>query len=215
MKNTINVALVDDHRLLRNGLSNFINNTPNFQVLFEADNGIDLQEKIDGDTLPDVVLMDINMPLMDGYDATQWLYRTHPTVKVIALSMYDSEECIIRMLRRGAKGYLLKDTEPAELIRAITETKINGYYYTPIVAKQISILINDREIEQKNTMVLTERELELLQLMASELTYKEIADKMCLSPKTVENHREKICEKLQVKTRVGLVMYAMKNGLVK
>jgi two-component system invasion response regulator UvrY len=215
MKNTINVALVDDHRLLRNGLSNFINNTPNFQVLFEADNGIDLQEKIDGDTLPDVVLMDINMPLMDGYDATQWLYRTHPTVKVIALSMYDSEECIIRMLRRGAKGYLLKDTEPAELIKAITETKVNGYYYTPIVAKQISILINDREIEQKNTMVLTERELELLQLMASELTYKEIADKMCLSPKTVENHREKICEKLQVKTRVGLVMYAMKNGLVK
>jgi two-component system invasion response regulator UvrY len=215
MNNTINVALVDDHRLLRNGLSNFIKNTPDFEVTFEADNGIDLQEKIKGQPLPDVVLMDINMPLMDGYEATQWLYQHHPSVKVIALSMYDSEECIIRMLRRGAKGYLLKDTEPAELIKAIIETKINGYYYTPMVAKQISLLINDTEIEQKNASVLTERELELLQLMASEFTYKEIADKMCLSPKTVENHREKICEKLQVKTRVGLVMYAMKNGLVK
>jgi len=215
MNNSIQVALVDDHRLLRNGLSNFINNTPQFEVLFEADNGIDLQEKMRHGAVPDVVLMDINMPLMDGYDATQWLNQNHPSVKVIALSMYDSEECIIRMLRRGAKGYLLKDTEPAELIRAITETKTNGYYYTPLVARQISLLINDRENEQKNAMVLTERELELLQLMASEMTYKEIADKMCLSPKTVENHREKICEKLQVKTRVGLVMYAMKNGLVK
>ena len=215
MSNTIKVALVDDHKLLRNGLSNFIKSTPDFEVLFEADNGIDLQDKIKGKTLPDVVLMDINMPLMDGYDATQWLYQNHPSIKVIALSMYDSEECIIRMLRRGAKGYLLKDTEPAELIKAIIETKTNGYYYTPMVAKQISLMINDSEVEQKNASILTDRELELLQLMASEMTYKEIADKMCLSPKTVENHREKICEKLQVKTRVGLVMYAMKNGLIK
>jgi DNA-binding NarL/FixJ family response regulator len=215
MSNTIYVALVDDHRLLRNGLSNFIKSTPNFEVLFEADNGVDLQGKIKANTLPDVVLMDINMPLMDGYDATLWLYQNYPSVKVIALSMYDSEECIIRMLRRGAKGYLLKDTEPAELIKAIIETKQNGYYYTPMVAKQISLMINDTEVEQKSATVLTEREMELLQLMASEMTYKEIADKMCLSPKTVENHREKICEKLQVKTRVGLVMYAMKNGLIK
>jgi len=215
MSNTIHVALVDDHRLLRNGLSNFIKNTPDFSVVFEADNGIDLQEKMKGNVMPDVVLMDINMPLMDGYDATLWLYQNHPSVKVIALSMYDSEECIIRMLRRGAKGYLLKDTEPAELIKAIVETKTNGYYYTPMVAKQISLMINDTEVEQKSASVLTDREMELLQLMASEMTYKEIADKMCLSPKTVENHREKICEKLQVKTRVGLVMYAMKNGLIK
>src|ERR1700754_3959261 len=112
MSNTIHVALVDDHRLLRNGLSNFIKNTPDFSVVFEADNGLDLQEKMKGNVMPDVVLMDINMPLMDGYEATEWLHKTHPSVKVLALSMYDTEECIIRMLRRGAKGYLLKDTEP-------------------------------------------------------------------------------------------------------
>jgi len=215
MSQTISVALVDDHKLLRNGLSNFIKSNPDFKVVFEADNGIDLQEKIQTQALPDVVLMDINMPLMDGYDATEWLYKHHPAVKVIALSMYDSEECIIRMLRRGAKGYLLKDSEPSELIKAIQETKENGYYYTPMVARQISLLINDKENEQKNALALSEREMELLQYMASEMTYKEIADKMNLSPKTVENHREKICEKLQIKTRVGLVMYAMKNGIVK
>jgi two-component system invasion response regulator UvrY len=215
MSETISVALVDDHKLLRNGLSNFIKSNLNFKVVFEADNGIDLQEKIKSQSLPDVVLMDINMPLMDGYDATEWLYKHHPSVKVIALSMYDSEECIIRMLRRGAKGYLLKDTEPSELIKAIQETRDNGYYYTPMVARQISLLINDKENEQKNASVLSEREMELLKYMASEMTYKEIADKMNLSPKTVENHREKICEKLQIKTRVGLVMYAMKNGIVK
>lgn len=215
MNEPIAVALVDDHKLLRNGLSNFIKSTPDFKVVFEADNGIDLQERIKSQSLPDVVLMDINMPLMDGYDATEWLYKHYPAVKVIALSMYDSEECIIRMLRRGAKGYLLKDSEPSELLKAIRETKTQGYYYTPMVARQISLLINDKENEQKNALALSEREMELLQYMASEMTYKEIADKMNLSPKTVENHREKICEKLQIKTRVGLVMYAMKNGIVK
>jgi two-component system invasion response regulator UvrY len=209
----ISVALIDDHRLLRSGLSNFIKSNPDFKVVFEADNGLDLQEKMKGNALPDIVLMDINMPLMDGYDATAWLHKNHPTIKVLALSMYDAEECIIRMLRRGAKGYLLKDTEPDDLIKAIRETYTNGFYYTPLVAKHIAHLINDAD--QKQSTALTERETELLQYMASELTYKEIADKMFLSPKTVENHREKMCEKLQIKTRVGLVMYAIKNGIVK
>lgn len=215
----ISVALVDDHRLLRNGLSNFIKSNADFNILFEADNGLDLQKKMKGRVrIPDVVLMDINMPLMDGYDATQWLHEHHPQVRVLALSMYDNEECIIRMLRRGARGYLLKDTEPAELIKAIQETYQNGFYYTPIVARHIAHLIKDpvKDPDQKqNAVVLTEREVELLHFMASELTYREIADKMFLSPKTLENHREKICEKLQIKTRVGLVIYGIKNGIVK
>ncbi|WP_118951149.1 response regulator transcription factor [Taibaiella helva] len=211
----ISVALVDDHKLLRSGLSNFIKTDPGFQVLFEADNGLDLQEKIKAGKAPNVILMDINMPLMDGYEATRWLHIHHPQVKVIALSMYDGEECIIRMLRSGARGYLLKDTEPAELARAIQETHQNGFYYTPMVTRHIASLINDNESDKKATPGLTERETELLQYMASELTYKEIADKMFLSPKTIEGHREKMCEKLQLKTRVGLVMYAIKNGIVK
>lgn len=211
----ISVALVDDHKLLRSGLSNFIKTNPEFRVLFEADNGLDLQEKMKAKDHPDVILMDINMPLMDGYDATRWLHTRHPQVKVIALSMYDGEECIIRMLRCGARGYLLKDTEPAELTKAIQETHLNGFYYTPMVSRHIAHLIHDTETDKKTTTALTERELELLQYMASELTYKEIADKMFLSPKTIEGHRERICDKLQIKTRVGLVMYAIKNGIVK
>lgn len=210
----ISVALVDDHKLLRSGLSNFIKTDPEFKVLFEADNGLDLQERIRAE-VPDVILMDINMPLMDGYEATRWLHMHHPKVKVIALSMYDGEECIIRMLRSGARGYLLKDAEPAELTRAIQETHRNGFYYTPMVTRHIAHLINDTESDKKTAPGLTEREMELLQYMASELTYKEIADKMFLSPKTIEGHREKMCEKLQLKTRVGLVMYAIKNGIVK
>lgn len=212
----ISVALVDDHKLLRSGLSNFIKTNPEFRVLFEADNGLELQEKMKSvDNIPDVILMDINMPLMDGYEATRWLHVYHPSVKVIALSMYDGEECIIRMLRSGARGYLLKDTEPAELTRAIQEAYQNGFYYTPMVTKHIASLINDTESDRKSTPTLTDREIELLQFMASELTYKEIADQMFLSPKTIEGHRERMCEKLQIKTRVGLVMYAIKNGIVK
>jgi two-component system invasion response regulator UvrY len=213
----ITVAMVDDHKLLRNGLSSFIRNNPDFEVLFEADNGIDLQQKIKQHPLPNVILMDINMPLMDGYSTTQWLFQNYKEVKVIALSMYDSEECIIRMLRCGAKGYILKDAEPSELLRAMDEVHRHGFYYSPMVAHHLIHIINNTETDPKQVpaKLLSERELELLHFMASEMTYKEIADKMFLSPKTVEGYREKICEKLQVKTRVGLVMYAIRNGIVK
>lgn len=213
----ISVALIDDHKLLRNGLSSFIGNTPGFKVLFEADNGIDMQQQLKEHPLPDVILMDINMPLMDGYSATQWLFLHHKQVKVIALSMYDSEECIIRMLRCGARGYILKDAEPSELLKAMDEVYRHGFYYSPMVSQHLIHIINKTETDPKQVpaKLLSERELELLHLMASEMTYKEIADKMFLSPKTVEGYREKICEKLQVKTRVGLVMYAIRNGIVK
>lgn len=213
----ITVALIDDHKLLRNGLSSFIRNNPDFDVLFEADNGIDMQQQLEKHPLPNVILMDINMPLMDGYSATQWLFQHHKQVKVIALSMYDSEECIIRMLRCGARGYILKDAEPSELLRAMHEVQRHGFYYSPMVSQHLIHIINNTETDPRlvPAKLLSEREMELLHLMASEMTYKEIADKMFLSPKTVEGYREKICEKLQVKTRVGLVMYAIRNGIVK
>lgn len=209
----IKIALVDDHKLLRSGLSNFINNNPDFEVVLEADNGLDFQQQINqlkSESLPDVVLMDINMPLIDGYATTEWVSKHHTKVRVIALSMYDNEECIIRMLRKGAKGYLLKDTDPFELLKALKEVYQNGFYYSPMVAKHMATALQDTTA----TTVLTNRELELLQYMATELTYKEIAEKMFLSIKTVETHREKLCDKLNVKTRIGLVIYALKNGII-
>lgn len=210
----ISVALIDDHKLLRSGLSNFIKNSLGFTVLFEADNGKDMQEKISPAIIPDIILMDINMPIMDGYLSTQWIYKNHPQTKVIALSMYDSEDCIIRMLRCGARGYLLKDVEPSELLRALEEVHKNGFYYSALVSRHVVHLINKNEDDPNAPVTLTPKEIELLQLMASELTYKEIADKMFISHKTVDGYREKIGEKLQIKTRVGMVMYAIKNGIV-
>lgn len=215
----IKVALVDDHKLLRNGLSNFIKSNPLFSVVFEADNGEAMKTIIDANDLPDVVLMDINMPLMDGYAATQWLRDHFPKVKVIALSMYDGEECIIRMLRCGARGYILKDSEPSLLIRAIDEVHRHGFFYSEMIAGHMIHLINaadgDTGKKKKTDKTLSERETELLQLMASEMTYKEIAAKMFLSPKTVEGHREALSEKLDIKTRVGLVLYGVRNGIIK
>lgn len=213
----IKVALVDDHRLLRNGLSNFIKSNPLFTVIFEADNGMEMKEAIDPQNLPDVILMDINMPLMDGYSATQWLSANHPKVRVLALSMYDGEECIIRMLKCGARGYILKDSEPSELTRAIDEVHRHGFFYSDMISGHMIHLLNanNNDKRRKNDKNLSEREMELLQLMATELTYKEIAAKMFLSPKTIEGYREGLCDKLQIKTRVGLVLYGVRNGIIK
>ena len=135
-----NIVLTDDHILLRNGLAGLIKNLGH-HVLFEADNGKDLIEKLNSRHLPDLVLMDINMPEMDGCEATEWLRKHHPKIKVLALSMYNNESAIIRMLKAGAKGYILKDCEPAVLKTAIEDVLIKGYFYFSLPLK--STLLND------------------------------------------------------------------------
>jgi two-component system invasion response regulator UvrY len=212
-----NVVLVDDHILLRNGLSTLINTFNNCSVLFEANNGKDFLDKLNPEMLPDIVLMDINMPEMDGYETASWLKNNYPDVKVLALSMYDNENSIIRMFRAGAKGYILKDSDPAELEAAISSIISKGYYYTEMVTGRLihSINVLDEEDNSvKHLIQLTEREIQFLKLVCSELTYKEIADKMVLSPRTIDGYRDALFDKLNVKTRVGLVMYAIKNGIV-
>lgn len=210
------IALVDDHSLLRNGLAELVKSL-GFNILFEADNGTFFTEKLDPENLPDVVLMDINMPEMDGYATTQWLKENHPSVKVLALSMYDNEASIIRMLKCGAKGYILKDSEPAELKSAIDSLSSKGYYYSDLVSGKLIHAINridDNGDELKNLVQLNDRETEFLKYACTELTYKEIADKMFVSPRTVDGYRDALFEKLNVKTRVGLVLYAIRNGIV-
>ncbi len=210
------IALADDHILLRNGLAQLVQSLGH-TVLFEADNGIYLQKKLDAKNLPELVLMDINMPKMDGYTTTQWLKENHPDVKVLALSMYDNEASIIRMLKCGAKGYILKDSEPAELKAAINAVINKGYYYSDLVSGKLINAINKIEDGGSNvhTLVnLNERENDFLKYACTEMTYKEIADKMFVSPRTIDGYRDALFEKLQVKTRVGLVMYAIKNSIV-
>jgi two-component system, NarL family, invasion response regulator UvrY len=211
-----NIVLTDDHILLRNGLAALVKNLGH-TVFFEADNGKDFINKLDKKNLPELVLMDINMPEMDGYETALWLKTNYPEVKVLALSMYDNENAIIRMLKSGAKGYILKDSEPAELKAAIDAVVSKGYYYSDLVSGKLIHAINkldDEGGELKNLMQLNERETDFLKYACTEMTYKEIADKMFVSPRTIDGYRDALFEKLHVKTRVGLVMYAIKNGIV-
>lgn len=210
------IAIADDHILLRKGLASLVQNF-GYAVILEADNGRELLDKITKGILPDLVLMDINMPEMNGYDTTLWLKQNLPDIKVLALSMYDDETAIIRMLKSGAKGYILKDAEPGELHSAMESVLNKGFYYSEMVTGRMMHTIADMDDEQtgiKKLQSLTDRELEFLKLVCSEMTYKEIAVKMFLSPRTIDGYRDTLFEKLSVKTRTGLAIYAIKNGIV-
>lgn len=210
------IVLTDDHSLLRNGLASLVQSLGH-TVLFEADNGKDFVSKLDTRQLPDMVLLDINMPEMDGYETAQWIKTNHPDIKVLALSMYDNETSIIRMLKCGAKGYILKDSEPAELKAAIDDVMTKDFYYSDLVSGKLIHAINkmnDDSGDLKSLVPLNDRETDFLKYTCTELTYKEIADKMFVSPRTIDGYRDALFEKLHVKTRVGLVMYAIRNGIV-
>ena len=217
MSPSVSVVLVDDHVLLRNGLANLIKSFGDYTVLFEATNGKIFIDKLNANLLPDIVLLDINMPEMDGYETCLWLKRNYPKIKVLALSMYDNENAIIRMFKAGAKGYILKDCEPAELRLALDALVTKGFYYSEMVTGQLIRTISDiNELDNhvKSIIKLNDREITFLKLACTELTYKEIADKMFVSPRTVDGYRDDLFEKLNAKTRVGLVMYAIKNGII-
>jgi two-component system, NarL family, invasion response regulator UvrY len=213
--NNIKVALVDDHVLLRKGLAELIRNI-GYEVLFEADNGIDFQQKIKKDNAPDLVMLDINMPEMDGFATAQWIKQNYPLVKTMALSMYDNENSIIRMFKAGARGYILKDSEPSELKAALDSILTKGFYYSELVTGKLIHSINkmDDDGDVRSLVHLNAREIDFLKYACTEMTYKEIADKMFLSPRTIDGYRDDLFEKLNLKTRVGLVMYAIKNGIV-
>jgi len=218
-KQKMRLALVDDHTLFRKGMINLIEMVCNdCQILFEADNGIDLQQKLTTGNEPDIILMDINMPFMDGFATVQWLNEKFPLVKVLVVSMVEKEESIVRMLKMGVKGYLSKDVEPKELGEALSSIMNKGFYYTDfITGKLVHALQNETEPDTNKAAVIksiSDREKNFLKLACSELTYTEIAEQMCLSPKTIDGYRNSLFEKLNVKSRVGMALYAIKHGLV-
>lgn len=214
MTDSITVALVDDHVLLRNGLAALVRSIGH-NVTIEASDGKEFISKLQQTAPPQVVLMDINMPGMDGYETALWVKDNFPEIKVLALSMYDDENAIIRMLKNGAKGYILKDSDTPELRSAIDAVLTKGFYYTDMVTGKLIHSINapDDENGMRKLLSLNERELEFLKLACSELTYKEIADRMHLSPRTIDGYRDALFEKLSIKTRVGLAIYAIKHGV--
>ena len=210
----ITVAIADDHSLLRNALAKLINTFEGYSIIIEADNGKDLRNKILQHVIPDIVMLDANMPEMDGFETTQWLHKTYPQVKVLALSMFSDEKTIIKMFRVGAKGYLLKNTDPDELKKALDSLIDKNVYLSEYVSgKLVSGLHQDMEGQVKE-IVLNEKEKEFLRWTCTELSYKDIAGQMFVSPRTVDDYRQSLFNKLKVHSRVGLVMYAIKNGIV-
>ncbi|WP_166384094.1 response regulator transcription factor [Polaribacter sp. 11A2H] len=206
------VVIVDDHTLLSQAIAAMVNTFSKFKVLYTCKNGQELIDKFSTspEFIPDVVLMDINMPIMNGIETTEWISKNHKDVHVMALSVEDEDATILKMLKVGAIGYLLKDTEKVVLEKALVEIAENGFYHTKNVT---NLLMKSLSGGGKAEIQLKEREITFMKHACSELTYKEIAEIMCLSPKTIDGYRDVLFTKLQVKNRVGLVMYAIKNKI--
>ncbi|WP_226064782.1 response regulator transcription factor [Kaistella polysaccharea] len=210
----IKVAIVDDHKLVSKALENMISFNPSFKVVMNCFNGEDFLEKLAVQTImPEVVLMDINMPKKNGIETTAEITANYPEIKVIALTMEDNETTIINMLKAGAKGYLLKDMSPDILFSAINIVHEKGIFYTDIVTQSLLKIKTEEKATQEITNTLKDRELEFIRHSCSELTYKEIAEQMFVSPRTVDGYRDSVFAKLNVKTRVGIVLFAIKHEL--
>jgi len=207
----ISIAIVDDHALFRNGVAALMREFDDLQVLFEADNGHHMQQMIKKQALPQVVLMDINMPVMDGYMTTAWLKGKYPQVKVLALSMFEDDKAVINMIKCGASGYLLKESSPAEVHEAIQTIFHKGTYINDLVSGKMIRSITSPD----SVPAFTQKEVDFLKLCCTELTYKEIAEQLFVSPRTVDNYRETLFTKLSLKSRVGLVLYAIQHEVVK
>jgi DNA-binding NarL/FixJ family response regulator len=207
------IAIIDDHVLIAKALTGIIENFKQFSVLYECENGKVLQDKLAiKKNIPDIVLLDISMPLMDGFATAEWLSKEHPEVMIMALSMQDDEQSLIKMVKAGATGYLLKNVHPAELEKALINLTENGCYYPEWAASKIFKSLGKPSTHGKKNFSITEREKEFLQYSVTEMSYKEIAEKMFCSPRTVESYRDSLFEKLDLKTRVGLAVFAIKNG---
>jgi len=213
----LTIALVDDHILIRNALSDLLRRN-NYTVVCEADNGKVFFDYLETNPLPDIILLDINMPVMDGYSTMEEISRKYKEHKVIALSMYDSEQSIFRMIKAGAKGYLLKESQPKELIAAIESVNTLGIYYSEIVNTRLIkglASIVDKDQKKNNVLEFTPKEIEILHQFCTEMSYKEIATKLSLSVRTIEGYRDGLFDKTGINTRVGLVIYAIKTGVVR
>ncbi|MEX0274446.1 MAG: response regulator [Flavobacteriaceae bacterium] len=204
------VAIVDDHTLLSQAIAGLVQSFDGFTNLYTCRHGKELLEKLNNPkNVPDVVLMDVNMPQMNGIETTILLRERFPEIRVLALSIEEDEGTILKMLRAGAKGYLMKDTKREVLQEALNEVVEKGFYHTNTITR---ILLDALNHDQSHRH-LKDREIEFLRLACTELTYREIAEKMFLSHKTIEGYRDALHEKLGVKNRVGLVLYAIRNKI--
>lgn len=210
MKKTI--ILVDDHILIAKALEGIIDHFTDFEVIYCAENGQDLIDKFAANRrIPEIILLDISMPVMNGFETVLWLKENYPDIKVMALSMQDDDKSVIKMIKNGAKGYLLKNTHPKDLEFALKKLSSEGFFYPDWASKVIFSSMNADSKNDKELKI-SEREREFLRYTVTELSYKAIALEMSCSPRTVESYRDQLCERFDLKTRVGLAIFAIKNG---
>jgi len=212
----IKIAIADDYKIYREGLKVSLAQDDTMVVLFEVDNGEDLMKELEGVT-PDVIIMDLKMPIMDGMEATQLIRKKYNKIKILVVSMYDNDKFIIHLMEIGANGYLLKNAEPEEIRKAIYAVHENGYYFNDLVNKALLkklVLRSNIKPSFNENIELTERELEVLKMICEEKTASEIGKEIFLSPRSVEGIRQRLIEKVGVRNTAGLVMFAAKNGIV-
>lgn len=213
----IKIALADDHTLLRNALGTLINGFENCKVVISVSNGLELIGCLQDGIIPDLILLDLNMPLLDGFETIKEVKKHHPDMLILMLTMFDSEVSLIKLLKLGVNGFLKKDIHPSELKQAINTVTQSGHYYSNTISAKLAGLFrqNTDSTLPLHQAILSDQELEFLKLSASDLTYKEIAQSMSLSPRSIDAMRDQLFIKLDVKSRVGLAIIAIRNGLVK
>jgi DNA-binding NarL/FixJ family response regulator len=207
----VNIIIADDHQLFIDGIKSILTNEIGISIIGEATNGLVLYKLIEDGLIPDVVLTDIRMPVLDGVSVTKMLSKDFPKIKVLALSMFDQSVDVIEMLDAGAKGYLTKNAEKKTLIHAIHTVLKGEYYISENLPDEIQAWFNNEPISIKQT--LTRRENEILQLIAKGRTTIEIAKQLKISRFTIDTHRKNIHKKLGIKSNTGLVSYALKHKL--
>jgi DNA-binding NarL/FixJ family response regulator len=212
----IKIAIADDYAIIRDGLKVGLARDENFEVLFEAESGEELIKGV-AKTPVDVVLLDLKMPGMDGMEAAGVLRQQFPTIKIIVMTMYDDEKFIIHLMEKGANGYLLKNADSAEIRKAIYAVHETGYYFNDLVNKALLRKLTTKGNVKptfRQDISFTERELQVLHLICEEKTNAEIGQSIFLSPRSVEGIRQRLIEKVGVRNTAGLVLFAVKNGLV-
>lgn len=212
----INLAIADDHKIFRNGLKATLEDVPHFNLLIEASNGKELIGQL-ASLQPDVILMDIKMPEMDGMQTTAYIHQHFRQIRVLALSMHNEDKYIVDMMKAGASGYLLKNAEPEEIIDAISTVYQKGFYFNEHLSVTLIKQLVGPGASHDNThhqVELNDREIEVLRLVCQECSNQEIADKIFLSVRTVEGYRARLFEKTGSKNLVGLVIFAIKRGII-
>ena len=214
----IKIAIADDHKIFRDGIKMALSDKENLKILWEAEDGKDMLHKI-SIKMPDVLLMDIRMPEIDGINAIQILRKEYETVKIIVLTMYDDQQMITKMMEMGANAYLTKTTDPEEIYQAILTCMNEDYYFNDLVnAAVMGKLMQKKSVRQiygdSLPVTFSEKEIKILQLLSEDKTTEEISKVIFLSPRTIETIRQNMKSKVNAKTIGGLIMYAMRNKLI-